>query len=178
MTRNLPLSPDARKLPAQNYEVTRFLQSAEKEVNPAAGAIMEALTKYCSRLCWRQSYDEEDFGSAFLANYGFLEVLGIRGHFRHDKLALGILILGPDIEYPAHFHTAEELYVPLSGTAKWSKDGQRFVTRQPGTVIHHPSEVIHAMKIDREPLITAYVWIGGDLTGDSGGESFEIHSAI
>ena len=33
-------------------------------------------------------------------------------------IAAGFLLLGPHTHYPRHSHAAEELYIPLAGTAE------------------------------------------------------------
>jgi mannose-6-phosphate isomerase-like protein (cupin superfamily) len=163
----IPPDPPPRPLATKMYDVTKFLRVTGAIAGPAAGKVMETLEKHGSELCWRQSYVEEDFGSTFLDNYGFLELLGLRGHFHHSQLALGILILGPNIDYPAHYHSAEEVYIPLSGSAYWSKAGRDFVVHPRGAIVHHKSNVVHAIRTGDDPLITAYIWTGGDLTQKS-----------
>src|SRR5271157_2760438 len=73
----------------------------------------------------------------------------------------------PDIEYPAHSHEAEELYLPLAGHAWWRSARSDWRLRAPGTWIHHPSWTTHAMRTHAEPLLAAYVWRAGDLTAKS-----------
>jgi hypothetical protein len=53
-------------------------------------------------------------GATRLTN-GFSEWIGHRGAFASDAIACGVLLLGPDTEYPDHSHEAEELYFPLAG---------------------------------------------------------------
>ena len=82
--------------------------------------------------------------------------MGRRGAFKSEAIACGILLLGPDTEYPAHSHEAEELYLPLAGHALWRSAGPTggFARRGPG--FHHPSWTTHAMRTQREPLLAAY----------------------
>ena len=89
------------------------------------------------------------------------------GAFGSDAIACGVLILGPDIEYPAHSHEAEELYLPLAGHAWWRSVRSDWRLRAPGAWIHHPSWTTHAMRTRAEPLLAAYVWRAGDLTAKS-----------
>ena len=108
-----------------------------------------------------------DFGERFLQNYGWSEWVGQRGAFASDAIACGVLLLGPDIEYPAHSHEAEELYLPLAGHGWWRSAQSDWRLRAPGTWIHHPSWTTHAMRTGAEPLLAAYVWRAGDLTAKS-----------
>ena len=79
-------------------------------------------------------------------------------------LAFGVLLLGPRTEYPAHHHPAAELYVPLS-RADWAKASAaggeaEFVSREPGSVIHHPPNLVHATRTRDTPLAALYLWAG------------------
>ena len=70
----------------------------------------------------------------------------------------------PDIVYPDHHHVAEEIYIPLTGGHRMA-DGRRRVSRiaAAGEVIHHASNVNHAMRTGPEPLLALYLWRGGPL---------------
>jgi hypothetical protein len=102
-----------------------------------------------------------------LQNYGWSEWIGQRGAFASDTIACGVLILGPETEYPAHSHEAEELYLPLAGHAAWRSAESDWRLRPPGAWIHHRSWTTHAMRTGAEPLLAAYVWRAGDLAAKS-----------
>jgi quercetin dioxygenase-like cupin family protein len=87
--------------------------------------------------------------------------------FVSGAVACGVLLLGPGTEYPAHSHEAEELYFPLAGRAWWRSGELDWRLRPPGTSIHHPSWMVHAVRTEREPLLAAYVWRAGDLSAKS-----------
>jgi mannose-6-phosphate isomerase-like protein (cupin superfamily) len=118
-------------------------------------------------LRWGQTYTAADFGQRFIDNYGWIELFGLRGHFANDRAAAGFLILGPELVYPDHHHVAEELYVPLTGGTDWRKGEGGFVRRGAGEIIHHPSNVSHAMRTGGEPLLALYLWRGGPLAQKS-----------
>ena len=130
---------------------------------PAERRLLALLARNRGELHWDQTYSAADFGQSFLHNYGWVELFGTRGHFANDVIAAGFLILGPGIVYPDHHHIAEELYVPLTGGAEWRKGGGGFVARSAGEIIHHPSNVNHAMRTSLEPVVALYVWRGGPL---------------
>lgn len=44
---------------------------------------------------------------------------------------------------------------------------RRFRTREAGEVIHHASDVSHAMRTGKEPLLALYIWRGGPLAAKS-----------
>lgn len=125
------------------------------------------LRDHADRFHWGQTYTAADFGAGFIANYGWLEVFGTRGHFVNDAVAGGFLVLGPHVEYPDHHHVAEELYVPLTPGTRWRMGGGAWRRRAAGDVIHHASGVSHAMRTGDEPLLAFYLWRGGPLAARS-----------
>lgn len=128
------------------------------------GALLASLLRdHARRLHWGQTYTSADFGPAFIDNYGWLEVFGTRGHFANHEVAGGFLILGPHIEYPDHHHIAEEIYIPMTGGTHWRMGGGAWRVREAGEVVHHASDVSHAMRTGDEPLLAFYLWRGGPL---------------
>lgn len=156
-----------RELPARIYPVTDHLGQARHTSSPDTSVVVETLQNSAARLHWGQTYGETDFGPGFLNNYAYMEILGTRGHFRSDDIACGFLMIGPETEYPAHHHEAEEIYIVAAGTAAWRKGASGYIERAPGTLIHHPSRVPHAMRTEAEALLALYIWHGGDLAQKS-----------
>ena len=156
-------APAERALPPHELACLRYLPRAAALAPGDAAPLAAQLAHASTALRWGQTYDEADFGKTFLDRYGWVELIGTRGHFASDSLAAGFLLLGPDITYPDHHHVAEEIYIPLTPGAEWSKGGRGFVARSAGEVIHHPSKVSHAMRTGREPLLALYLWRGGPL---------------
>lgn len=62
---------------------------------------------------------------------------------------------------------AEEIYIPLTDGSLWSKDAQPFLPRWSGEIIHHPSNIRHAMRTEDELLVALYLWRGGPLAQKS-----------
>lgn len=133
---------------------------------PEAGLLAE-LAGVAGHLHWAQTYSAADFGEDFLARYGWVELFGTRGHFASETMAGGFLLLGPEVHYPDHHHVAEEIYIPLTSHSFWSKDAGPFVVRQAGEIIHHPSNIRHAMRTEKQPLAALYLWRGGPLAQKS-----------
>jgi hypothetical protein len=99
----------------------------------------------------------------FLQRYGWSELIGLRGPVASERLAAGFLLLGPLTEYARHRHAAEEIYLPLAGTALWQRGDAAWRRRAPGRPIHHPSWMPHAMRTEAQPLLALYLWRRGDL---------------
>lgn len=156
-----------RDLRPNGLACLRHLDRAAEIAGPPGKPLLAFLARHREALCWGQTYTAADFGERFLANYGWVELIGTRGYFASEAVAAGFLVLGPDILYPDHRHLAEELYVPLTGGTDWRQDGSGFAPRAAGEVIHHPSNVAHAMRTGAEPLVAIYLWRGGPLAQKS-----------
>ena len=157
----------ARPVAPCSLPVLSWLAAARHASVPSTASLVAALAAQADALAWQQSYTAADFGAAFLERYGWTELIGLRGPVRSKTIACGILMLGPDVDYPAHAHEAEELYLPLAGAAYWTRGHEAAIERPAGLPIHHSSWVPHAMRTGAEPLLALYVWRGGDLAAKS-----------
>ncbi|MCA0050955.1 transcriptional regulator [Mesorhizobium sp. B283B1A] len=157
----------ARALEAHPLACLRHLDRAVELAPLDAKPLVGWLAGQRGKLHWGQTYSESDFGRAFIDNYGWLELFGTRGHFANDEAAAGLLILGPDIVYPDHHHFAEEIYIPLTGGTEWRMGEGGFRMREAGEIVHHASNVNHAMRTGQEPLLALYIWLGGPLAQKS-----------
>jgi hypothetical protein len=153
---------DSRPLPVLRW-LDRLTACAADETR----SLVEGVVASAAALCWGQTYAAADFGERFLERYGWSELIGLRGPIAGDRLACGVLLLGPDLEYPAHSHAAEEIYIPLAGNALWLRGEDGWRPRRPGELIHHPSGIAHAMRTGEQPLLALYLWRGGDLAQKS-----------
>lgn len=160
-------SMPARKLAPRGLPCLVHLDRAFDIAGDAGKPLAAFLRDHAAEGHWGQTYTAADFGEKFMENYGWLEVFGTRGHFANDVMAGGFLILGPGIEYPDHHHVAEELYIPLTGATEWRMGGGAWRLRAAGEVIHHASNVSHAMRTGAEPLLAFYLWRGGPLAARS-----------
>jgi mannose-6-phosphate isomerase-like protein (cupin superfamily) len=156
-----------RRIDPASLPVCAALAEAERGAVPLTGDLVRALVRATPDLRWQQTYGAGDFGAAFLRGYGWSEFAGLRGPVPSDRLAIGVLLLGPQITYPSHAHEAAEIYVPLSGTALWQGGEAAFAPVPPGQVIAHPSWLPHAMRTENAPLLALYLWRGGDLAAKS-----------
>lgn len=159
--------PVERRLAPSSLPCLTYLPRAAAITGGGAEALAAFLAEHAGALRWAQTYTEADFGRDFLDRYGWTELTGTRGHFASDTVAAGFLLLGPDVTYPDHHHLAEEIYIPLTPATEWRKGDGAFVARAAGEVIHHPSNVSHAMRTGAEPLLALYLWRGGPLAQKS-----------
>lgn len=150
------LIPGLRHLPATAHLAPSF--SA-----PFAAALAAA----AHTLTWRRSYTPAVVGAQFWDNYGWTELVGLNSPAHSERLACGIMLLGPRVTYPLHHHEAEEMYVPLSGTADWKLGAHPWEAQAPGSVIHHPSNESHAMRTGEAALLALYLWRSDNLAQKS-----------
>ena len=152
-----------RAVAPEPLPVLRWLDEVVARASPTTAHLMAVLIDTADQLAWRQSYAAADFGPLFLERYGWTELVGPGGPIGSRRMTCGFLVLGPDIHYPSHAHEAEELYLPLSGTALWQAADTPPRPVPPGTPIHHSSWMPHAMWTRSEPLVALYCWRGGAL---------------
>ena len=141
---------------------------AAADLAPAFSApFARALKSAAPALAWRRSYTPQTVGAEFWDNYGWTEFVGLTGPAPSERLACGVMLLGPGVTYPLHHHEAEEMYVPLSGIADWKMGEQAWEALPPGSVIHHPSNASHAMRTGDAALLALYLWRSDDLAQKS-----------
>ncbi|MFK0163252.1 dimethylsulfonioproprionate lyase family protein [Rhizobium sp. NPDC090279] len=160
-------SMEERSLAPRELPVVTHLHEQHGPDGEAEVSLLDSLRNAAGMLHWAQTYSITDFGADFLQRYGWVELFGTRGHFASDEMAGGFLLLGPGVHYPDHHHLAEEIYIPLADGSLWSKDAQPFLPRWSGEIIHHPSNIRHAMRTEDEPLVALYLWRGGPLAQKS-----------
>jgi Dimethlysulfonioproprionate lyase len=123
-----------------------------------AAAVIAALCRSSPWLTWRQTYTAAEIDTGFLDNYAYTEAVGLNGPLMSREIACGFLLLGAGTLYPRHRHEAQEIYVPLSGTAAWQQGDSIWREHPPGTLIYHASGEMHAMRTGDRPLLALYLW--------------------
>lgn len=158
-----PRTGRQRSVVASHLPVLRCLPQMARDRDAFGPDLVAAVCRAAPLLAWRQTYTADDLDAAFLDNYGWCEILGATGPLASEQIACGLLILGPSTHYPRHRHEAEEMYLPLSGTAAWQQGDAVWRERSPGTPIHHASDEPHAMRTGAGPLLALYLWRSADL---------------
>jgi hypothetical protein len=147
-----------RDVPRSSLPVLGWLARIAGDDRGFATSLITDLCRAAWSLAWRQSYASHEIGTDFLQNYGWTELMGRRAPIDASRVACGFLLLGPSTHYPRHSHEAEEVYVPLSGTARWQQGDAVWREKPPGTLIHHARSEPHAMHTGAEPLLALYLW--------------------
>ncbi len=150
-----------RERPTSALPVLAWLDAAVAGAPEGAlRSLAQELAALATALEWRRSYTDAEAGARFLERYGYCEIAGDHGPVASTALSAGFLLLGPGTLYPPHRHPAEELYLPVSGVARWQQGGSAFVERAPGDLIVHGSGEPHAMHSGAAPLLALYLWRG------------------
>ena len=158
-----PAAMAARAVAPSTLPVLRWLPGLAEDPGAFGADLVAAVCHAAPSLAWRQTYTASDLDAAFLANYGWSEILGGAGPLASERIACGFLLLGPSTHYPRHRHEAQEIYLPLCGTAAWQQGDAVWREREPGTVIYHAGEEPHAMRTGGGPLMALYLWRSDDL---------------
>lgn len=156
---NAPLRNLAPEVPA----AAKHMDIVETKAGSAEARLVENLAAVARSLHWFQSYTAEDFGPHFIENYAHIELIGTLGYLPSDRIAGGLVLYGPGIDYPDHWHVAEEIYIPLTGKGLWSKDREPHEIQPAGRFIFHESNMPHAIRCNDTPLLALWLWRGGDL---------------
>lgn len=154
---------ERREVTAMTLPVLRWLPDLAAGAGLHERALLAAIVEKAGELAWQRSYSQPAVSAEFLDNYGWSEILGGVGPRVATHLACGFLLLGPATHYPRHRHQAEEIYLPLAGTAAWQQGDAGWRDQPPGTVIHHQAHEPHAMRTHAEPLLALYLWRGAGL---------------
>jgi mannose-6-phosphate isomerase-like protein (cupin superfamily) len=143
----------------------RFLEHASVSVSASTQAVLRAFRAQSGRLSWEQTYTAADnvVGADMLAGYAFAEIVGERGSFLSDQVRCGVGVWGPHINYPAHRHEAEEIYVVLAGSARFQLGEKQVSVASVDDVVFVPSNEVHSLRTTDEALVVLYFWQGGAL---------------
>jgi quercetin dioxygenase-like cupin family protein len=151
-----------REVARSSLPVLRWLPQANTAAPAATDAVVASLHDAAPQMTWRQTY-ATTVDPTFLDNYGWTELVGLAGPLPSERIACGFILLGPATTYPPHRHEAEEIYIPLVGTALWQQGDGPWHERTPGYVIHHARHEPHAMQTGKTPLVALYLWRSTDL---------------
>jgi hypothetical protein len=158
-----PRAAVPRVVAISDLPVLRWLPDIAGDTAAFGIDLVAALCRAAPSLAWRQTYTAKDLDAVFLDNYGWSEILGANGPLASERIACGFLILGPSTHYPRHRHEAEEMYLPLSGTAAWQQGDAVWRERPPGTPILHAGNEPHAMRTGASPMLALYLWRSANL---------------
>ncbi len=136
-----------------------------------ASSLAKALIPLGEHLRWAQTdtYVKSPPHGHFLDRYAHATILGgapsspvIIDDSR--TATVGVLLLGPDNQYPHHQHDADEVYVPLTHASWSSGEDHPYVDLEPGSTLHHAPLQSHSMHTGDASLLALYLWTGNITT--------------
>jgi len=161
--RTTSLSPvEGKRLPASDHLASALERAAKGE----GADIGHAIAGLAEALSWTYSYPTNLRDRDLSSKVAFAQIAGRSGLRTDTDIHVGLTLIAPHVVYPAHRHPAVELYLVVSGTALWQCGEIEPATRAPGSIILHPSNVVHAMTTFEEPLLAVWTW-RGDLVSPS-----------
>ena len=149
----LPDLPSRQALP-----VLGRLSDLPSPTNDPAARCFRQIKALSHDLCWRQSYDRDDFGDDFLAEYGWTMLAGEGGYFAADHLLITLLMLGPNTHYPLHRHGPEEIYLVIAGNVDICSGDEDWQQYTEGMTCHHHPWVGHALRTQSQPVLLSAIW--------------------
>ena len=88
-------------------------------------------------------------------SYAEITLLGPGGYEERSDIWLGLSLLAPEVRYPDHNHSPEEVYLALSEGDFWRESSGWFTPGIAGTFYNQPS-ILHAMRSGPAPLLA--IW--------------------
>ncbi len=150
-----PAGPGAgRRLP-----VCRHLDAAltrARAETPALARVADAIAVLEPSLAWMPRQSGGPFASDnWPDGHANATVVGPNGLEARTDLAIGISLLAPQVRYPDHRHSPEEVYLVLS-PGRFHHDGSGWFVPGPGGTLYNRPNVVHAMASDDAPLLALW----------------------
>ena len=148
-----PERPEAVQVPGCRH-LSRTLDLGE--AGPAA-AVATAIRDLEPTLAWAQNprYNAENKGADFMDNYGW-SALGLSGS---DKMAFGVLLLGPGVTYPLTSYASEGVFLVIGGSPEWISDDEPWRRVEAGSIIGRPFDGAEGKRPGEEPMLALYAWM-------------------
>lgn len=136
---------------------------------PATRAVADAFAQDSATRKWEQTYARGVSAAMdkMLDGYGFAEIIGPWGPFVSERARVAMVLWGADIVYPAHRHSAEEMYLVVGGSARFTlgeANDARVFDANPGDAVHIPSNTLHGFTTSERPIAILAIWLS---TGES-----------
>jgi hypothetical protein len=132
--------------------------------NPLSG-IIAAIKALRDKLPWFYHYPRRADDPDLDQRIAFAELIGPKGPLVNGNSLVGFTLMAPETFYPLHTHPAVELYMVVSGSARWIVPEHAQIVPPGGFVLHRSGQP-HAMQTFAEPLLAIFDW-QGDLESPS-----------
>jgi len=123
--------------------------------------IGEGFARVMHQLRWSQNpnYNENNSKRSFLDGYAYAGFSGPDAPLLCAVPRGGLVLLGPDVEYPSHHHQPKEVYLVLTPGSQWCLDEGEWFDVVAGDLLFHDSWQMHAMRTREHPLLAFAGWL-------------------
>ena len=147
--------------------VVAHLDSVGRTGDAAIDALLDEFLRLAPMLPWRRTAGYLDVLSRdYLDNYGYVQLVGPGAIVEESSVRVGIGLWGPNLHYPPHRHSAEELYHVLYGAPSFTGASGEAVATGPGDAVHNAPWDVHSQDFGSTPTVLLYCW-----TGDVGSDA-------
>ncbi len=148
-----PDRPEAAQVPGCRH-LSRTLDLGES--GPAA-AVATAIRALEPTLAWAQNprYNVDNKGADFMDRYGW-SALGLTGS---SAMAFGVLLLGPEIEYPLTSYESEGIFLVIGGSPEWKCGDDPWERVAAGDIICREYGGAEGKRPGDEPMLALYAWM-------------------
>ena len=145
-----------------DFAVLRHVESAFDLARQFKTAeIAELLASALPLIRWSQNpnYTEAKCSRSLLDGYAYAAMGGPDGPIECAAPRGGIMLMGPHVTYPDHFHSPREVYLVLTPGAQWRLDEGEWFDVEPGDLLFHDAWQMHATRTADQPLLAFAGWI-------------------
>ena len=152
------LRPDPGRAAPRRFPGCRHLvRTLELAESGPTAAVAAAIRQLQPDLAWAQNprYDAANMGAEFMDNYAW-SGLGLTGS---EKMAFGVLLLGPGVTYPPTSYESEGVFLVIGGSPEWKSGDAPWVRVEPGAVICRPYGGSEGKRPGDQPMLALYAWM-------------------
>lgn len=138
----------------------RFWNQVLKQASgDGSTAIVSALHRLEPFISWinEPNYRNHELMDTFRDIYACFEVVGANGFFMHDRVTIGVMLLGPDFFYPSHSHPDYECIYAFSGRSTWHMNDGPIISIPAGARIFIPPNKPHIFWTMDKPFAGIYL---------------------
>ena len=140
----------------------RHLSSALEHARaaPELSHLAQAFEVLEPELRWRRRPGSQAHGKVFHDGHANAEIIGPMGLEQRSDVWFGASLVAPDVQYVAHQHPPEEVYIVMS-EGEWYREDRGWHTPGVGGVVYNAPDVVHAMRAGPSALLALWVlWVG------------------
>ena len=152
-----PLPTLSGWFPRSDHDITRQIGATIRSGSEMTMFLLDSITPIIRFLPWRDGDATREDAPDLRGRIAFAEIVGPAAPFVSKSVCLGLALIAPDTRYPAHHHSASELYYVVTGTATWVINGvpKKYSA---GSFILHSPQAVHAIQTGFVPLLALYTW--------------------